>query len=364
MKGEPMKRAGVKIALPLLLVLAVTAVFLTPHFFPFDRGTPTGAGAVSSKAGSGASPDSWFWASRPGTASSGGEIPSTALSSQAPGSAVSEGAKGEDSSGRVPATGQQGAAPEPSPRTPAPTVTALMPSAPGTDVFSEQGAEVDYSNASHGYFMARYSGSGKIKVLVYFNGNPTYYQYTLRTGGSYATIPLQSGSGSYRVRFMENLGGDMYSEVCSTTIDASVHGTGCFLYPNQYVSYTRSSEAVRKAQSLCEYAYSDSQKTAAIYSYITGSIRYDSAKAGSVTSGYLPDVDDTLDSGKGICFDYAALMAAMCRSQQIPTRLVIGSTSSGYHAWNEVYLGEWKRYDPTFGAAGQTAGSYTPQKYY
>lgn len=364
MKGELMKKAGAKIVLPLLLVLAVTAMFLMPHFSPFDRGAPTGAGTVSSKIGTAGSSEAWFWTSRPGAASSDAQNSSVVFGSQPPDSLVSEGAKGEDSSGRVPSPEQRGAAPEPAPRTPAPTVTALMPSAPGTDVFSEQGAEIDYSNASHGYLMARYSGSGKIKVLVYFNGDSTYYQYTLSAGGGYAALPLQSGSGSYRVRFMKNLDGNMYSEVCSTTIKTSVHGTGCFLYPNQYVSYNRSSEAVRKAQALCKYAYSDAQKTAAIYSYITGSIRYDSAKAGSVTSGYLPDVDDTLDSGKGICFDYAALMAAMCRSQQIPTKLVIGNTSNGYHAWNEVYLGGWKRYDPTFGAAGQTAGSYTPQKYY
>ena len=32
------------------------------------------------------------------------------------------------------------------------------------------------------------------------------------------------------------------------------------------------------------------------------------SKASSVTSGYLPDIDEVFTSEKGICFDYAAVM--------------------------------------------------------
>lgn len=361
MKGEPMKKIGIKIALPLLLLFAAVTVLLMPRFLPTFGKAPPGSSTIISSAGSCASRTSFSAES-----SSVPDISSAASSGQASASASSQGSAQEEgvpAVARAASSRQQAAASAP-PQTPAPAVTALMPDAPGTAVFSGQGAEMDYSNAAHGYLMVRYSGSERAKVLVYYNGGSPYYQYNISSGGRYTTLPLQSGSGSYRVRFMKNLGGDMYSEICSTTINASIRGTGCFLYPNQYVNYTRSSETVQKAKSLCRYAYSDSQKTAAIYSYITTAIRYDSAKARSVSSGYIPDVDGTLESGRGICFDYAALMAAMCRSQQIPAKLVVGNTSSGYHAWNEVYLGGWKRYDPTFGAAGQAAGAYTPQKYY
>lgn len=357
-----MKKIGVKIALPLLFLLAAVIVLLLPRFLPvFGTSVPPESSTTVSSASSCVSGRIVSAASSSVSGNS-----SAASAGQASASASSTGSAQGDAIpafGRAVSSKQQAATPAP-PQTPAPAVTALMPDASGTAVFSEQGAQIDYSNTFSGYLMVRYSGSESIKVLVYYNGCSSYYQYNISPGGRYTTLPLQSGSGSYRVRFMKNVGGSMYSEICSTTIDASIRGTGCFLYPNQYVYYTRSSEAVQKAQSLCRYAYSDSQKTEAIYHYITTAIRYDSAKARSVSSGYLPDVDSTLESGKGICFDYAALMAAMCRSQQIPTKLVIGNTSSGYHAWNEVYLGGWKRYDPTFGAAGQTAGGYTPQKYY
>ena len=86
--------------------------------------------------------------------------------------------------------------------------------------------------------------------------------------------------------------------------------------------------------------------------------------------GYLPNVDDTLKSGKGICFDYAALMSAMLRSQRIPTKLEVGYAGEVYHAWISVYLTgtgwiddiiefdgqSWSLMDPTFAASSSSSG--------
>ena len=90
------------------------------------------------------------------------------------------------------------------------------------------------------------------------------------------------------------------------------------------------------------------------------------AKAASVQSGYLPDIDVTLAEKKGICFDYAALMAAMLRSQNVPVKLVVGWTGSQYHAWINVWSESdgwvegmiyfngqnWELMDPTFASSG------------
>lgn len=299
-------------------------------------------------------------------------VASTASSTPAPSSAVSS-AKNvvsrlksaaskavEVSSSLPPATSP----PKKAVANPMPAVNAKMPYASGTSVFSKDGAEVDYSNASQGYIMVKFTGSELIKVLVYYNGGSTYYQYNIAGSGAYVTLPLQSGSGAYRVRFMKNVGGNSYAEICSTELNAGAAGSGYTLYPNQYVSYTSGSAAVAKAKSLCASASSNAEKVAIIYKFVYSTVRYDYAKAKSVKSGYLPSVDTTLSTQKGICFDYAALMAAMCRAQGIPTKLVIGNTSVGYHAWNDIYLGGWKRYDATFAAAGQTAGTYTAENYY
>ena len=79
----------------------------------------------------------------------------------------------------------------------------------------------------------------------------------------------------------------------------------------------------------------------------------------------------TLSTGKGICFDYASLAAAMLRSQGIPTKLIFGYVSPDdvYHAWNMFYTEEsgwvtvsfevsgnsWNRMDLTFSAGGAAA---------
>ena len=103
----------------------------------------------------------------------------------------------------------------------------------------------------------------------------------------------------------------------------------------------------------------------AVYNYVVTNLTYDTAKASSVQSGYLPNVDVVLAQKKGICFDYAALMTAMLRSQDIPTKLVVGYTGNLYHAWINVYLdgqgwvdniiyfdgNSWKLMDPTFASS-------------
>ena len=90
-----------------------------------------------------------------------------------------------------------------------------------------------------------------------------------------------------------------------------------------------------------------------------------SAKAASVKSGYLPDLDQVMAEKKGICFDYAALMTAMLRSRGIPCKLVVGYAGTAYHAWISVWTAEhgwvdgviyfdgssWHRMDPTFASS-------------
>ena len=76
----------------------------------------------------------------------------------------------------------------------------------------------------------------------------------------------------------------------------------------------------------------------AIYEYVTANLTYDNEKAATVSGNYLPDIDETLSTKKGICFDYASLTAAMLRSIGIPAKLAIGYsatfTSSPSAGWN------------------------------
>ena len=165
---------------------------------------------------------------------------------------------------------------------------------------------------------------------------------------------------------MKQVNGNSYSQMYSVTFQVGMqNANSAYLNPSQYVVYNSGSACVAKAKSLVAGAGSDAQKVSKIYSYIVNNISYDYDKMKNLPSGYLPNPDSTLSSRKGICFDYAALMAAMLRSQGVACKLVIGNADGQYHAWNMVYVnGGWQLYDPTFGAAGQRASSYAAERVY
>jgi len=202
----------------------------------------------------------------------------------------------------------------------------------GCDVFI-----MDYSNTAEGYIVVRYTGdSPKVKFQVTGNGQTTY-TYNLSTNVD-TVIPLTSGSGNYMVSLFESLGGDQYATSYTSSIDVNIQNElGPYLYPNQYVNFSANSSAINYAEKLAEGATSDLEVIARIYSYVAENIVYDKEEASTVESGYLPDVDEVLTTKTGICFDYAALMASMLRSQNIPTRLEIGYAKDAYHAWISVY---------------------------
>ncbi len=64
---------------------------------------------------------------------------------------------------------------------------------------------------------------------------------------------------------------------------------------------------------------------------------------------------DALHERRGECQSHTYLFAALARAVGIPTRIVNGLVYSKeyagflYHAWPEVYVGEWRALDPTFG---------------
>lgn len=195
------------------------------------------------------------------------------------------------------------------------------------------------------------------------------YNYDLPGDGQAVVFPLNMGDGSYTFRLMENTGESKYACVWSDTRQVTMKDEfQPYLRPSQMVSYEETSQCVEKARELASRCDTDIEVASEIYAYLVGHIRYDRAKAATVQSGYLPLPDETLSTGKGICFDYAALAAAMMRSLGIPCRLITGyvGEEETYHAWNSFYIREqgwvtveikapanqWKRVDITFAAGG------------
>jgi len=213
----------------------------------------------------------------------------------------------------------------------------LVPSSDGTAVLSSDVYVIDYSNSSEGYITFKYNGSSE-KVKLQLTG-PDQVTYTYNIYDKNETVfPLSAGSGSYTVTLFESIGTDQYATSLNDTINVDITNVfGPFLYPNQYVNFTADSAAVLEASSLTKSSSCDLEAIASIYNFVISNVTYDKEEAANVQSNYLPDVDEVLSTGKGICFDYAALMASMLRSQGIPTRLEIGYAKDAYHAWISVY---------------------------
>lgn len=221
------------------------------------------------------------------------------------------------------------------------TPTVLIPEAAGTSVWQTENVIVDTSNASAGYFMVKYMGSvPKVRVqTVAPDGTKT--QPLLTVDGNYQTFPFAGGNGTYQINVLENTTEDKYAILLSETIEVTLENEfSPFLYPNQYVDFTEGNQTVQKGAELANGTYTDLEVIQNIYTYVTQNITYDEQKATEVVDGYLPVVDETLSSGTGICFDYAALMASMMRTQRIPTKLEIGYSGEVKHAWISAYVDE------------------------
>ena len=256
------------------------------------------------------------------------------------------------------------------------------------DVRSGTKSEIDVANRNDGYIRARskLETSRKLKIQTSHmksDGTKVDYNYDLTGTGDWETFSLQSGNGKYMIGIFESVTGGKYAQIQSINIDVEYSRKNApFLVSVQNINYNAGSNAVKKAEELIKGASTDLEKVGNIYKYIVETIKYDTDKANKIISGvitdYVPRIDDTLATSKGICYDYSSLLAAMLRSQDIPAKLVKGFVAidpkPSYHAWNEVYIEnvgwirirsevyfdgkDWERVDTTF-ASGNANGKRT-----
>ena len=246
------------------------------------------------------------------------------------------------------------------------TPEVLVPEQTGIVCAGTEDVMIDSSNQAEGYVSICYTGEpNKIKVQIKGPDRVTY-TYSLAPDGNYYVFPLSAGDGHYVVGVYSNIEASMYAEVYCTELDVQMNSPyRPFLYPNQYVWFTEDTKAVAVAEEICRVADTDLDCINLVYNYVVQHVTYDWEEAQTVASGYLPDVDEVLETGKGICFDYAALMSSMLRSQRIPTHLEIGYAGTAYHAWIAAYVDEigwvngiiqfdgvdWSIMDPTLAAS-------------
>ena len=128
-----------------------------------------------------------------------------------------------------------------------------------------------------------------------------------------------------------------------------------FVYKQDNVSLTNGqatlwdTKTVELADEICVDCDTNEEKVKAIYGWVIRNFEYD-YEYNPVIQYF--NVHKTLTSKKGICYDFAHLFAALCRTQNIPCYVVDGTKiddANYHHTWNRVYFdGSWWNVDITF----------------
>jgi hypothetical protein len=212
--------------------------------------------------------------------------------------------------------------------------------------------QIDQSTVVEGYVKIAYTNenTSKMKVLVEKDSNK--YNYDFDGKGKYENYPLNMGDGEYNIYLLENTEGRNYMIIDEWNITAKIN-TGNTLYTisNKIVNFENSNAIIEKTKELTKELKSDEDKAKSIYNYIINNVKYDLKKQKTVTTGYVPNIQEVMNSKSGICYDFAAVYAGMLRSVGIPTKLVMGTSKNvkGYHAWNEVFINQkWVIVDTSY----------------
>lgn len=133
-------------------------------------------------------------------------------------------------------------------------------------------------------------------------------------------------------------------------VDTGTGNGAAILWDNEFENFV---------SSLSEDCRSDMEKVTVYREWIIQNISYDYSCNTLFYQTF--DVNTVLQKRTGVCFDYACLFAAMCRSQDIPCYVLDGTyrTDNTFrHAWNRVYAdGQWWSVDTTRDHTARTDGS-------
>ena len=244
-----------------------------------------------------------------------------------------------------------------------------LPEATGKTVKKDGKLTIDCSNMDEGYIMVKAKKTDK-KLRVRVSTAGAKLLYWLNGDGEYEVLPLQFGSGKYKVELFEHVQKKDYSKEGTVKLSAKMADElSCFLYPNQYVNYDENTACVKFADDLCKDMTDQGDIYKAVCTYVLQNFIYDYIKSVSVQSmsQQMPDIDYCWDNRMGICQDLSAMTCAMLRSQGIPARLMIGTVGANtYHAWVvAVVNGEERFFDPTAELnASNKNETYTTERYY
>ena len=164
----------------------------------------------------------------------------------------------------------------------------------------------------------------------------------------------------YFIAFTDNFGKDnlltkIYVLIVSVLIIVLLFSAYIFVYKQENLSLANGqatlwdTDTVKLADEICNDCDTDEEKVKAIYEWMIHNFEYD-YEYNPVVQYF--NVHKTLQTHKGVCYDFSHLFAALCRSQNIPCYVVDADKRDNaqyHHTWNRVYFdSSWWNIDVTF----------------
>lgn len=197
-----------------------------------------------------------------------------------------------------------------------------------------------------------------IKILIVKDETQRWYEVELIEGKFNEEIWLIDGKGKYQVSILVHKKDRVYTFGPTVFLESSID-VNKFTVPTLHVE-SDNENIIALAQELTKDAETDIEKAENIYKWVVNNVKYDYDK-------YIKQINknfdneygaiNTLETKKGVCYDYSALVAALGRASGLQVKMIkgnfVGTYSSELHAWNEIYISEedrWINVDSTFGS--------------
>jgi hypothetical protein len=192
-----------------------------------------------------------------------------------------------------------------------------------------------------------------------------FKQYSFAApNGHTVAIPIVYGSGPYEVYAEEKNADGRFEARALLKVNVELDEDTAYLMSNKFLNYNDGMESVRYFKQLAAGAANRGEFISAVQQELALTLEYDEEKVAALErttlSSYIPDIEDTFLTRRGICYDFAALLCCVLRSNGIQARIAVGRCDlvDFLHSWVEVREGsEWKLMDPTVDAFYRDTGT-------
>lgn len=181
---------------------------------------------------------------------------------------------------------------------------------------------------------------------------PVPVQTLYTAPGSPRILRLRAAAGPLDLQYQATVDVRFHSEPTHVLAEGWVCGLPPEVLPYLYPSrYCESDQLNGLAMREFGHLWQGYGRVQAICAWVRQRITFESGSSTGTTSAA-----QTLQSGKGVCRDFAHLMIALCRAVNIPARFTTGLDFGAdpalgppdFHAYVEVYVGgRWYIFDPS-----------------